>query len=359
MKKINFCSGPALLPMPVYQQAIQAINDFQATGLSILELSHRSTPIVDMIEETKSLVKELLQINSDYEVLFLHGGASLQFCSIPMNFLLPKSIAYYTLTGQWANNAFIEAQKHGNTQVLCSSAESNYNYLPSMDSHYKLPDASYVHFTSNNTIYGTQWKSIPSFNAPIIVDMSSDILSKKIDVLQYDLIYAGAQKNLGIAGVCLVIIKKELLQKQRANIPTMLDYAVHVKHHSSFNTPPVFAIYTCLLNLKWLKALGGVDAIELKNQQKAAALYQEIDRNSLFNCTVPNPAERSLMNATFICKNKDLEEAFKLLCHDNGLVGIEGYRAVGGFRASMYNAMPIEDVNYLVSLMQEFENKHA
>ena len=357
MKKINFCSGPALLNSSVYSAAAMAIQDFNDSGLSILELSHRSSYIVDMIEETKFLVKELLNVPDNYEVLFLHGGASLQFPMIPMNFLLPQTDAYYAVTGQWANNALHEAQLYGNTKILCSSIDSNFNYLPLLNSDYFLDNTSYVHFTSNNTIYGTQWKKIPKFNVPIFVDMSSDIFSKRIDVTNFDLIYAGAQKNLGIAGVCLVIINKELLKNKNMAIPTMLDYAVHIKNASSFNTPPVFSIYTCNLNLKWLKNIGGIEEIEIINQKKASLFYAEILSNKLFECTVPNEVDRSLMNITFSAINKNIETKFKEFCTSNGIIGIDGYRTVGGFRASIYNAFPIEDVLYFISLMQQFESQ--
>lgn len=357
MHKINFCSGPAILPPSVYNSAIETIRDFDNTGLSILELSHRSSSIVSMIQETKSLVKELLSISEEYEILFLHGGASMQFCMIPMNFLSPSTKAYYTLTGQWASNAYQEAQLLGNADILCSSADSNFNYLPALQPAYTLDNSAYVHFTSNNTIYGTQWKSYPSFNCPIIVDMSSDLFSKKIKVNQFDLIYAGAQKNIGIAGVCMVIIKKSLLEQQNKSISTMLNYNTHMMHESSFNTPPVFAIYTCNLNLKWLKSIGGVEEIEKTNQLKAQLLYTEIERNSLFECTVSNPADRSLMNVTFIAKNKEIEIAFKEYCKMNNIVSIDGYRTVGGFRASIYNAMPLQDVQLFVDLMKSFESK--
>ncbi|MEI6313047.1 MAG: 3-phosphoserine/phosphohydroxythreonine transaminase [Bacteroidota bacterium] len=357
MHKINFCSGPAVLPPTVYNKAIEAIQNFDHTDQSILELSHRSSSIVSMIQETKLLVKELLAISDEYDVLFLHGGASMQFCMIPMNFLSTSTKAYYTLTGQWASNAFHEAQLLGNADALCSSADSNYNYLPSLQQAYTLDNSAYVHFTSNNTIYGTQWKSYPSFNCPIIVDMSSDLFSKKINVHQFDLIYAGAQKNIGIAGVCMVIIKKSLLEKQNKLIPTMLNYNTHLLHESSFNTPPVFAIYTCNLNLKWLKSIGGVQEIEKINQMKAQLLYAEIERNSLFDCTVAKPEDRSLMNVTFVAKNKEIEIAFKDFCKKNNIVSIDGYRTVGGFRASIYNAMPLQDVQLFVEIMKSFESK--
>lgn len=359
MKKINFCSGPALLNNAVYTAATEAIHDFNGSGLSILELSHRSSYIVDMIDETKMLVKKLLHISDEYEVLFLHGGASLQFPMIPMNFLLPSTSSYYAVTGQWASNALKEATLFGNTKILCDSSDANFNYLPTLEPEYALENTSYVHFTSNNTIYGTQWKSFPKFNVPLFVDMSSDIFSKQIDVNKFDFIYAGAQKNLGIAGVCLVIIKKELLKNKNHSIPTMLDYSVHIKHASSFNTPPVFPIYTCNSNLKWLLSIGGIDKIEKINQEKAALFYHEINRNKLFECTVPKENDRSLMNITFTAINQDIEAKFKEVCNTNGIIGIDGYRTVGGFRASIYNAFPIEDVKYFISLMQQFESQYS
>jgi phosphoserine aminotransferase len=359
MKKINFCSGPAILPQSVYVDAQRSLLDFKDTGLSILELSHRSIYIVDMIEETKALVKELLYINDEYEILFLHGGASLQFCMIPYNFSLTNNTSIYTLTGQWASNAYNEAKLFSETSILVDSSNQNFSYLPYIEEKYSFDNSNYIHFTSNNTIYGTQWKSFPKCNIPLIVDMSSDIFSKKIEVNNFDLIYAGAQKNLGAAGVCMVIIKKAMLEKQNKNIPTMLDYAVHVKNNSSFNTPPVFAIYTCLLNLQWLKMQGGVEKIEEVNNKKAAVLYNEIERNSLFECVVKNEKDRSIMNAVFVAKNNDIEKSFKKFCLENGIVGIDGYRTVGGFRASLYNALPLESVETFVEMMKNFETNHA
>ena len=358
MKKINFCSGPAIQDSSVIANAGKALIDFNNTGLSLLEISHRSTEFVEVMEKTKQLVKELLNVNDDYEVLFLHGGASLQFCMIPFNLLDDSGHALYSITGQWASNALKEAQLFGKATAIHDSSDKNFNYIPTIEWEDSYNSASYLHITSNNTIYGTQWSTLPTVGIPLIADMSSDIFSRKIKVSDFDLIYAGAQKNMGPAGVCMVIIKKEILGKVNRKIPTMLDYQTHITHKSMFNTPPVFAIYTSMLTLEWLKSIGGIEYIEKVNEEKARLLYAELDKNALFEPMVQGK-DRSLMNITFRGKDENIEKKFKEVCKENGVVGLDGYRTVGGFRASIYNAMSIEKVSIFVSLLQDFEAKHG
>ncbi len=354
MKKINFCSGPAILDNTVIANAAKALTNFDHTELSLLEISHRSTNFVAVMEKTKALVAELLGIPSAYEVLFLHGGASHQFCMIPYNLLDESAFALYSVTGQWANNAFNEAALFGTARAIHNSVDKNYNYIPSIDWDESYDKAAYLHITSNNTIYGTQWDVLPTVGIPLIADMSSDIFSRRINVSDFDLIYAGAQKNMGPAGVTMVIIKKEILGKVTRKIPTILDYRTHIAAASMFNTPPVFAVYTVMLTLQWLKELGGIKAIEKINIEKAALLYQEIDRNPLFVGTAAKE-NRSKMNITFRGNDEEIERKFKLFCTENGVVGIDGYRTVGGFRASIYNAMSLEKVSTFVDMMKEFE----
>lgn len=354
MKKINFCSGPAILDNTVIANAAKALTNFDHTELSLLEISHRSTNFVAVMEKTKALVIELLGIPSAYDVLFLHGGASHQFCMIPYNLLDESAFALYSVTGQWANNAFNEATLFGTARAIHNSVDKNYSYIPSIDWDESYNKAAYLHITSNNTIYGTQWDVLPTVGIPLVADMSSDIFSRRINVSDFDLIYAGAQKNMGPAGVTMVIIKKEILGKVTRKIPTILDYRTHIAAASMFNTPPVFAVYTVMLTLHWLKDLGGIEAIEKINIEKAALLYQEIDRNPLFVGTAAKE-NRSKMNITFRGNDEEIERKFKLFCTENGVVGIDGYRTVGGFRASIYNAMSLEKVSTFVDLMKEFE----
>lgn len=351
----NFNSGPAPLSNDVYHEAAQSLFNYNNSGLSILEISHRAPQITSMIEESAELTRSLLRLPSSKHVLFLHGGASTQFCMIPLNFLHKQNIGHYAVTGQWAANALHEASLLGNTRTLCSSADGNFSYLPILQNEYKLDENDYVHFTSNNTIYGTQWQSFPSFTCPLMIDMSSDIFSKPLPTNNFSLIYAGAQKNIGAAGVCMVIIDDVLLSRRNKNISTMLDYFTHVKHKSAFNTPPVFAIYTCYINLKWLAKQGGVEAMETVNKEKANALYNEIERNALFKCTVQHADHRSQMNVTFTAITAHAEEVFKKQCEKHNIVGINGYRTVGGFRVSLYNAITLEQVNYLIDIMKETE----
>lgn len=352
MKKHNFGAGPCILPKEVFTKASQAIIDFDNSGLSILEISHRSEAFVNVMERARSLALELLGLkNKGYHALFLQGGASFQFVMVAYNLLEKK--AGYLNTGRWAHNAIKEARNFGEVLELASSANKNYNYIPEIKT---IPtDLDYIHLTSNNTVVGTQMQSFPETNVPLVIDMSSDIYSRNIDYTAFDLIYAGAQKNIGPAGATLVIVKEELLGKVSRTIPSMLDYQVLIDKKSMFNTPPVFSVYTSMLNLEWLKNQGGIQAIEKQNKAKAELLYAEIDRNPLFEATVPYKKDRSMMNATFKIKNSDLESRFAELANEAGVHGIKGHRSVGGYRASMYNALPLSSVEVLVSVMQELE----
>jgi phosphoserine aminotransferase len=352
MKIHNFGAGPCILPQSVFQQAAQAVLDLDHSGLSILEISHRSAAFDAILAETKSLVKELLGVPEGYHILFLQGGASLQFSMVPMNLLPEHGSAAYLDTGVWSTKAIQEAKLFGQVHVVASSADQNYSYIPKS---FKVPsDAAYLHITTNNTIYGTEMFQVPEVTVPLVADMSSDIFSRQINVADFDLIYAGAQKNMGPAGATLVVIKDELLGKAGRKLPSMLDFAVHVKNDSLYNTPPVFAIYTSMLNLRWLKEQGGVSAMESLNKQKADILYPEIDRNSLFTGNVATE-DRSRMNITFTAIDPETEKAFMSICKESGIHGIKGHRLSGGFRASMYNALPLESVEYLVAQMKAFE----
>ncbi|WP_131537182.1 3-phosphoserine/phosphohydroxythreonine transaminase [Pedobacter nototheniae] len=353
--KHNFGAGPCILPQEVFKQAAQAVLDFN-DGLSILEISHRTTEFEAVVAEADKLVKELLNVPSGYSVLFLQGGASLQFAMVPMNLLGDGQKASYLDTGVWASKALKEAKFVGDVNVVASSKDANYTFIPK---DYEIPtDSAYFHYTSNNTIYGTELFEVPKTSVPMVCDMSSDIMSRVIDVSKFDLIYAGAQKNVGPAGLTIVIVKDEVLGKSGRKIPSMLNYQSHIDNGSMYNTPPVFSIYVALLNLRWLKSKGGVAEIEKENKQKAEALYREIDRNPLFKgtCTVE---DRSRMNVCFVMENPELEKPFLKYTEELGIVGIKGHRSVGGFRASMYNALPITSVHALVDAMQLFEEKQA
>ena len=356
MKKHNFNAGPSILPRIAVENSAKAILDLNGIGLSLLEISHRSKDFQAILDETVALFKELLNIPAGYQVIFLGGGASLQFCMIPYNFLNKK--AAYLETGVWAQKAIKEAKFFGEVDLVASSADKNFCYIPT---GYTIPgDVDYFHITTNNTIYGSEIHVDIDSPVPLIADMSSDILSRPVDVSKYALIYGGAQKNLGPAGVTFVIIKEELLGKAERKIPTMLNYATHTKEPSLYNTPPVFAIYTCLETLRWIKSLGGVKAIEAMNIAKANLLYDTIDNSKMFIGTVAKES-RSLMNICFVMKEqyKDKEDAFMEFAKTKGMIGIKGHRSVGGFRASVYNAMPIESVQTLVDAMQEFEKTNA
>ncbi|MGB0776506.1 MAG: 3-phosphoserine/phosphohydroxythreonine transaminase [Flavobacteriaceae bacterium] len=350
MKIHNFSAGPCILPESVLNKASQAVLDFNGSGLSLIEISHRSKDFVAVMEHAKALVKELLEVPQGYEVLFLQGGASLEFLMATLNFLPEGGKAAYLDTGTWSSKAIKEAKKFGKVDIVASSKDKNYNYIPKS---FEIPtDASYLHLTSNNTIFGTQIKEFPNSKVPLICDMSSDIFSKSIDFSNFDLIYAGAQKNMGPAGTTLVIVKQAALGKTGRDIPSMLDYQVHIDKESMFNTPPVFAVYTSMLTLEWLKDQGGVEAIEKLNAQKAAALYAEIDNNDKF-VGFANTEDRSLMNVTFNLKDQNDAQAFDELCLVNGISGIKGHRSVGGYRASIYNALPIESVEALIKTMRQ------
>ena len=348
----NFSAGPSILPKEVLNKAAEAVIDFDQTGLSILEMSHRTAPFERVMDQAESLVRELLSVPSDYAVLFLHGGASLQFTMLVQNLLPVNGKAAYINTGVWSKKAIREAKLYGEVEVIASSEDRDFSYIPK---DFEIPsEASFLHFTSNNTIYGTQFKSFPKATVPLVVDMSSDIFSRKIDVSQFDMIYAGAQKNMGPAGVALVIVKKDVLGRTSRTIPSMLSYQTHIENGSMFNTPPCFSIYVSMLNLQWLKDFGGVEAIQKRNETKAALLYSEIDANPLFKGTCVYE-DRSVMTPTFVMKDKSKEAAFLQFGTERGLSGIKGHRSVGGFRASMYNAMPIESVEALVQAMRDFQ----
>jgi phosphoserine aminotransferase len=356
MKKHNFYAGPSILPQYTLDKTIEGIKDFAGSGLSVLEISHRSKEFIACMNDSVALVKELLEIPAGYQVIFLGGGASLQFAMVPMNIMQKKSS--YLVTGEWASKAFKEARLYGEAVEVASSKDKNFNYIPKS---YNVPsDADYFHITTNNTIFGTELKKDPDVKVPLIADMSSDIFSRPVDVAKYSLIYAGAQKNLAPAGVTMVIIKEDVLGKVTRPIPTMLDYRTHIKAESMFNTPPVFAIFAAQQTLRWLKELGGVKAIQKKNIEKAAILYNEIDRNKLFVPTIKDVEDRSLMNICFVMADayKELEKPFADFAKSKGMLGIEGHRSVGGFRASTYNALPKESVQALVDVMKEFEKNN-
>ena len=350
----NFGAGPCILPQEVFKQASRAVLDFK-DGLSILEISHRTPEFEGVVADATKLVKELLNVPAGYSVLFLQGGASLQFAMVPMNLLPEGKTAAYLETGVWANKAIKEVKFFGKANVVASSKDSNYTFIPK---DYIIPeDSAYFHCTSNNTIYGTEMFTLPVTKVPVVCDMSSDIMSREIDVSKYDLIYAGAQKNIGPAGLTIVIVKDEILGKSGRGIPSMLDYMVHIEGGSMYNTPPVFSIYVAMLNLNWLKSKGGVAEIEKENKAKAYALYTEIDRNSLFKGTCAIE-DRSKMNVCFVMEDPALEKSFAKFADDNGFEGLTGHRSVGGFRASMYNALPITSVHALIDLMQTFEENN-
>ena len=352
----NFNAGPSVLPKEVIEQAAEAVVNFNQTGLSLLEYGHRTPAFTAVMEEARALVKELMQLDDAHQVLFLHGGASTQFMQVPMNLLDPKETAAYADTGVWSSKAIKEAKFFGKVDVVCSSKEKNYRCIPN---DFAVPnDAKYFHITTNNTIYGTQWQSIPRTSNVLVADMSSDILSRTLDFNAFDLIYAGAQKNLGPAGVNLLVVNENILGKVKRPIPTMMDYRNHIQEGSMLNTPPVFAVYVCLLTLRWLKKMGGVAAIEKLNNEKAALLYGELDNNELFATTVVKN-DRSKMNVCFTLQDPALEKAFLDYVQSNGIVGIKGHRLSGGFRASLYNALPMSSVQVLVEVMRQFKQSIA
>jgi phosphoserine aminotransferase len=353
MKKHNFYAGPSILPEFTKEKTAEATMNFAGTGLSVMEVSHRSKEFVAVMDEAQALVKELLHVPDGYSVLFLQGGASTQFLMVPYN-LLNKKAAYLN-TGSWASKAIKEAKLFGEVAEVASSKDANFNYIPK---DYEVPaDAEYFHYTTNNTIYGTEILKEPEVSVPLVADMSSDVFSRPVDVSKYAVIYAGAQKNLGPSGATLVIVKDDALGKVDRPVPTMLDYKTHIDKGSMFNTPSTLAVFGCLQTLIWLKEQGGVEAIEKVNIEKATILYDELDRNKLFVPTVVNPEDRSRMNVTFVMAPEyaELEKEFLDFATAKGMVGIKGHRSVGGFRASIYNAMPVGSVKALVESMQEFE----
>jgi phosphoserine aminotransferase len=350
----NFGAGPSILPVKVFEEASRSLLNFNDTGLSILEIGHRTKMFQQVMDEAISLIKHHMELDKDHEVLFLHGGASTQFFQVPMNLLNEGATASYSDTGIWATKAIKEAKLFGNVEIACSSKESAYNYLPkdfTINSR-----ASYLHITTNNTVYGTQWQSLQPFyesGVPLVADMSSDILSRKMDFNKFDLIYAGAQKNIGAAGVNIVVVNKNCLGKVDRKMPAMLDYRNHIEAGSLLNTPPVFSIYVCLLTLRWLKETGGVEAIEKVNNKKSDLFYETLDAYPVFTGTVARE-DRSKMNAVFTIQDPELEKEFIQLCEKEGMIGIKGHRTTGGFRVSMYNALGLESVEAITGLMRYF-----
>ncbi len=354
MKKHNFYAGPSILPQYTIDKVAEGVKNFAGTGLSVMEVSHRGKEFVAVMEEAVSLFKELLEIPAGYEVLFLGGGASLQFAMIPMNIMQKK--AAYLNTGEWASKAIKEGKFFGEVVEVASSKDRNFCYVPK---NYEIPDdADYFHITTNNTIFGTQLRKDLDVSVPLVADMSSDIFSRPVDVSKYGIIYGGAQKNLAPAGVTFVIIKEDILGKVDRPIPTMLNYKTHISKGSMFNTPPVLPVFAAVQTLNWLKDNGGLKAMEKRNIEKAGMLYDEIDRNRLFKTTVNDVEDRSLMNICFVMNDeyKELESEFMEFAKSRGMIGIAGHRSVGGFRASTYNALPKESVEALVSVMKEFES---
>ena len=353
----NFNSGPSILPKEVFEKASHAILDFNNSGLSILEIGHRTTLFQEVMDEARALVRELMHLDNDHEVLFLHGGATTQFMQVPMNMLNENDIASYVETGTWSNKAIKEAKLFAHVEIAGSSKETNYTSIPKDLS--VSPTAAYLHITSNETIAGTQWHHIPyDCGVPLVADMSSDILSRVLDYNRFDIIYAGAQKNMGAAGVNLVVVNKNILGKVSRVLPTILDYRNHIREASMLNTPPVFAVYVAMLTLRWLKNLGGVAAIEKINNAKAELFYSTLDSLPIFKGIVAKE-DRSHMNAVFVMNDPSLEKEFLDVCKQEGMVGIKGHRSVGGFRVSMYNALQYESVVALTDLMKEFAKKKA
>lgn len=350
----NFSAGPGILPAEVLKQAAEACINFDNLNLSLLEISHRSKNFDKVMEESRAIVKELFEVGDEYEVIYLGGGASLQFAMVPYNLLKDSGYAAYVNTGVWSTKAIKEAKIIGNTKVIASSEDKKFTYIPK---NYEVPaDADYLHLTSNNTIYGTQIKKFPKSSIPMVCDMSSDIFSRKVNAKDFALIYAGAQKNMGAAGSTMVMVRKDILGKTGRKMLSMLDYAVHIKGGSMYNTPPVFSVYVSLLTLQWLKKNGGISWIEKVNDAKAKLLYDEIDRNPMFYGTVEKE-DRSNMNVCFLMKDPALEPEFDSLWKAANISGIRGHRDVGGYRASLYNALPIESVQVLVDAMKEFEKR--
>lgn len=348
----NFNAGPSVLPKEVFEEASRAVLDFQGSGLSILEIGHRTPLFEPVMAEARALVKELMNLGDDHEALFLHGGATTQFMQVPMNLLAENQVAAYTETGTWAGKAIKEAYLFGHVEIAGSSKDRNYTYIPR--NLHVSPTAAYLHLTTNETIAGTQWYDMPyDCGVPLVADMSSDVFSRVLDFSKFDLIYAGAQKNMGAAGVNLVVVNKHILGNAGRNIPTILDYRNHIKEASMLNTPPVFAVYVALLTLRWIKKEGGVSAMEERNKAKAKLFYDTLDNLPVFRPVVDRE-DRSAMNAVFVMEDPALEKDFLERCKQEGMVGVKGHRSVGGFRVSMYNALPIDSVKALTELMKEF-----
>ena len=356
MQKHNFYAGPSILPQEVFKGAAEAVLNFKGTGLSILEVSHRSKEFSEVVEETIALTREILGLGDSWEVLFLQGGASSQFFMTAMNLLGESDKAYYVNTGTWSKKAIAEAQKLGNIEVLASSADEGFTYIPK---GYDVPaDARYLHITTNNTIFGTQYQALPEAGCPLVADMSSDFLSRPVDINKFGLIYAGAQKNLGPAGLTMVLVNKDFLGSTSDDLPTMLNYQTHINKGSMFNTPPAFAIYVAMLNLRWLKANGGLEGAARRNARKAEVMYGAIDSSPLFKGVVVSE-DRSAMNATFVLEDDSNSDAFMAMCAEADIIGIKGHRSVGGFRASMYNAMGVASVEVLADVMSAFTQKYG
>ena len=356
MRVYNFSAGPSMLPLEVLEEAQKELLNFNGTGMSITEMSHRSKPFMAVNDEANALLRELMNIPDDYAVLFVQGGASQQFAAVPLN-LMKSGKADYIVTGNFAGKAQEEGMKYGEAKIVASSKDKNFTYIPDVDKIVFSNDADYVHLTSNNTIFGTRYTKFPTTTAPLVADMSSNILSEEIDVSKFGLIYAGAQKNIAPAGVTIVIVKKDLLGNERKDCPTMLSYAIQAKNDSLYNTPPCFSIYTSMLVFRWLKKLGGVKEIQKINEYKANLLYDFIDNSSLYTNSV-NVKDRSLMNVPFVTTSPELDAKFVKEASENGLVSIKGPRLVGGMRASIYNAMPVEGVKALIEFMKKFEHEN-
>jgi len=356
MQMHNFNSGPSVLPQKVLVQASESIINFNNLGLSILEIGHRTSWFIDVLTEARLLIKELMQLGDEHEVLFLQGGATTQFMQVPMNLLDDGETAAYCDNGIWGSKAIKEAKIFGNVNVVASSKDKQHSYIPK---DFAVPaDAKYLHYTTNNTVEGTEWHCIPETSVPLVADMSSDIFSHPMDFKRFGLIYAGAQKNMGAAGVTIVVVKKDLLGKIKRPIPNILDYRVHIEAESLLNTPPVFAIYVSLLTLRWIKEEGGLEVMEKRSIERAELFYNTLDSLPLFTPLVVKE-DRSLMNATFTIKDEALENEFLALCKQNGMVGIKGHRSVGGLRVSMYNALPLSSVQALCDLMTDFNDRNS
>jgi phosphoserine aminotransferase len=358
LRAYNFNAGPAAVPLPVLEQAQKELVNFKNTGMSVMELSHRSKEYEEVHNRAITLLRELMNIPDTYEVLFLQGGGSLQFSMIPMNFLQEGKTAHYILSGAWSEKALKEAKDFGETRVLASSKDANYTHIPTDYSLEDIKDGAYLHITTNNTIYGTQWNEYPTSPIPLIADMSSDILFKEIDVEKFSLIYAGAQKNLGPSGVTVVIVKKDFLETARTNVPTMLSYSTYAENNSLYNTPPTFAIYMLSLVLEWVKEQGGVKSIQKNNEEKAKYIYDVIDNSEGFYKAHATEDSRSLMNITFTLPNEELTKKFLQEAKERQFIGLSGHRSVGGCRASTYNAVPKEACEALANFMTEFKNQN-